>query len=103
MYTPIIRINLLTSEKELLNPQQQVSLYPNPVEGTLIIQSDLLKADQTHVQIQDLTGKQWMLLQCNSQQDATLALDCAGLPAGVYIVTIQSKNGQILHQKMVKN
>jgi hypothetical protein len=102
MYTPIIRINLLTGEREIMESKASVKLYPNPVANVLTIQSEQLKLEQTEVRIIDITGKEWLSFYCGQQTDGSLELDCSQLPKGLYVVHLKSNNGVATHHKILK-
>lgn len=69
----------------------QKKLYPNPVESTLFLDQEVQKITLT-----DLTGKV-LTTQNNSNQ-----IDMSVFQNGVYLITIETDENVVLHQKLIK-
>jgi hypothetical protein len=79
--------------------QKTVKLYPNPFTDHIII--DLDNTNETvKVDIHDLLGKQ--LYKGTFSGDHIVVEHLEGLPRGMYMITLTSKNGSKIIKKMVK-
>jgi hypothetical protein len=68
------------------------ALYPNPAHATAIVSYDLPAAAQTRVTVVDMLGRE-LLVREDGYQTAgsyTSRLETAGLPAGLYTVTLSA-------------
>ncbi|WP_192823090.1 T9SS type A sorting domain-containing protein [Rufibacter sp. LB8] len=84
----------ITSSKETL--ARNVEVYPNPVAGKFAIKTD--QAAGAHVRVTNLSGQ---TLLSTTLKTTAQEFDIAHLPAGTYILQIQSKAG-LRTQKVVK-
>jgi len=77
----------------------QLSLYPNPTKGEFYILTDKSYGN-TEIKIQDLTGKliHSTVLNLNDQK---ATVDISNVPAGVYVVTIETPEGKTT-KKLIK-
>ncbi|NLN33964.1 MAG: T9SS type A sorting domain-containing protein [Flavobacteriaceae bacterium] len=77
----------------------QLSLYPNPTKGEFYILTDKSYGN-TEIKIQDLTGKliHSTVLNLNDQK---ATVDISSVPAGVYVVTIETPEGKTT-KKLIK-
>ncbi len=66
----------------------EIECYPNPFRRHLKIQSGIALLG---VRVVDLTGKEWMKTELNSERSASL--DLSELPVGMYFVVINSEKG----------
>lgn len=71
---------------------QNLKLYPNPVPNILTISKETIEK----VTITDLTGKK-VFTQNNSNK-----IDISDLQKGIYLVTIETNDGKIETQKIIK-
>lgn len=93
---------LLNTEEELIESNLDFRLFPNPTADQTNIymtndQFQLLTRPKIH--IVDFLGRLWVtspLIGPNQE------LDLSSLPAGVYLVTVESKEGVLGSQKLVK-
>ncbi len=76
---------------------EKVTLYPNPVQSTLTLQSEMNPMNM--VVIYDLSGRQMLLEQCAHTN--TLSINTSHLPAGMYIAKIFTQVG-IAERKFMK-
>jgi len=72
--------------------QQLVSVYPNPVENTLYIQSENAVSK---VILSDMNGRK--LLELN-----TASIDMSGYAAGIYLLTVKFSDGETVVKKITK-
>ena len=77
----------------------QVLLYPNPTSANVSIDLRLLPTDRYTVQVLSLTGQTLSTALLDAGQVHELAV--AGLPAGMYVVRVQSARLS-LTQSLVK-
>jgi Secretion system C-terminal sorting domain len=80
--------------QELTEKAAQISVFPNPTKSVLNIQS----AFETSMQVVsyhlvDMNGQVIMTKINNNVQTETVSFDVANLPAGVYMVAIQTEKG----------
>jgi len=89
-------------DDELAMGIQQWELFPNPTTGQLTSVLSLNEATQLDIQVLDLMGK--TLIQQAHAQNLTheIKLDLSDLPAGVYLVQVQSELGKATKRVMVK-
>ncbi len=93
-YDVTVTIAETTSDEEIA-PANEVMLYPNPVEETLIIKT-AKEIDQ--LSVIDITGKTIFKL---TEPDAATSIDMSGLNSGIYFIRAQS-GSQIKTQKIIK-
>lgn len=70
-----------------------VSIYPNPSEGIFYLKDEIFNDKDILIEIHDLNGQ--LVYQDNQiSKSATLnyKIDIQGVPKGIYIVTLRSKN-----------
>ncbi|PHI19260.1 hypothetical protein CEQ90_13690 [Lewinellaceae bacterium SD302] len=70
------------------------SLYPNPTKGILYFQGET----PVRVELMDLTGRKVLV-----SETATNRLDISELPAGMYTLVAQLRDGQLGVSKVMKN
>ncbi|MEO0474229.1 MAG: T9SS type A sorting domain-containing protein, partial [Bacteroidota bacterium] len=90
-------VDASTSPPTSVSPEQisNILVYPNPSQSLVKIQHDL---DRPSLVLMDLNGRQLIQREAVEQQ---LVLDLAHLPKGVYILQINSKEGQRLDTRKV--
>ncbi|MCX7861417.1 MAG: T9SS type A sorting domain-containing protein [Bacteroidales bacterium] len=80
-----------------------ILIYPNPVQSTFNIDFNLSVNSNADIKIMNLNGQ--VLLQksyTNLQQGKqTLTISASGIPAGIYIISVESKDGLYLN-KLIK-
>ncbi len=81
---------------------QWLLIYPNPVRDVLLVQSLDPNFTLSELKLYDLTGR--LLYREGALQEGKLYYDIpAGqLPAGVYLLSLQSAEGQTIVEKVVK-
>jgi hypothetical protein len=82
-----------TGNETVLNASPQI--YPNPTRGQLTIDAGQLTVEK--VEIYDMQGK----IIFNVQRSTVNSIDISRLPAGIYFVRLQTRNGMFV-QKVVK-
>jgi len=73
------------------NKTIEATIYPNPSDGKIEIQSTLFESGNTNIQVFDMSGK-LLLQKVNFVRKEKTELDLTGLPNGVY--SIQLLNGE---------
>jgi hypothetical protein len=71
------------------------SIYPNPFSTSFSIQT---KATILHYGVFDVTGKQII----NTASKSALDNQVQQLTSGIYVLKLQSENGEIFKQKLIK-
>jgi trimeric autotransporter adhesin len=78
------------------------TLFPNPAKNQIIVSFTSNSAENVELTIFDLTGRE--LSVCNVQMTSSnYTLDVSSLPAGMYFIKIQCRNGTIETQKFIKD
>jgi hypothetical protein len=76
-------------------------LYPNPTSGKVIVWSEAFPIIDAEIQLTDLAGRLFIQRKYEQNLSGRLELDLGGLPAGAYMFQLMT-NGQVYHQKLVK-
>lgn len=76
----------------------EVKVYPNPVQGTLYINTN--STELKTVEVYDLTGKKLISV---TSTDAEIAVNSHELSNGVYLLKIQSATGKPVITRFIKN
>lgn len=94
LYSPGLQVNGAVLSTEEITQNQDVKLYPNPVQnGKLFIEGN---QEISVIHMYNLTGKKVLTVkQANIEN-----VDVSGLNAGMYIITIES-NQQQIHRKII--
>ncbi len=87
--------NTISSTSQL--DESQVSIYPNPAQDVLIV--DLTTIEAQELIITNVNGQ--ILKQKHSEFQDHIEVDIELLPAGIYFIQVQTKQG-VLTQKFVK-
>ncbi len=88
-------------ESDIIEPT--ISVYPNPVNGTMNVSMTSSSSSETEIQILDLTGR--IVLEeafTSSIGKKTLSIDCSHLRAGSYIVQISEGSSKIQKQIVIE-
>ena len=75
-----VKNNVLTNNFNL-------SLYPNPVKGSLSITSEELKLSDTKIHLTDVLGRSMKVIH-EVKGDKEIQIDCSSLPKGIYFATL---------------
>jgi len=91
----------ISSTPEYTPPASDVTVYPNPATETVTVDFDLKKAGYVHMDLSDLSGKQVTTIYRGSMGEGlnTFSFNAGALSAGVYVVRILDKDGNILGTK----
>jgi hypothetical protein len=76
-------------------------VYPNPFEGTLMVDLSADLPEDARVDVLDLAGRRVHSF-APKQRSGRIALDLGVLPAGIYLVHAQGAQGQALLGRVVK-
>jgi PKD repeat protein len=87
----------IKNEKQVL-PNFAFKLYPNPAKEMVSISYSL--NEKANISLYDLSGR---LLQQHTTQNIQGEWQCntSQMPAGVYIVVVQNKNGKVWQEKLI--
>jgi hypothetical protein len=86
-----VRGNLVSVEEN--SPTRPISLYPNPVKGSLTIDG---LTNKTHAEVYDKCGKLLLTRQLNTNQ-----IETGSLAEGLYFIKLTTKEGSVV-RKFVK-
>jgi hypothetical protein len=100
LYIDDINLNILTGINETLNGNQ-VSIYPNPTTGHIIVNCAALKSEGLTVGISDAVGRMVMKRNYSLPQSA-IDLDLSSLSNGIYLIHLDTSSGRIT-QKLILN
>lgn len=94
-------IGAKTEEVETLENKEDIALYPNPADNFLSIkvQKSLQIAE---IKVFDLQGKE-VLQNIKIEDKRNVVLNTESLLAGVYVVKLKTKNGEIHIKRFFKN
>ena len=87
-----------TSIEEDVTAMDYISLYPNPANDFVTIQSDEPSVSLKHIEVYDVTGRKVMSEALDGQSQE---LSVAKLLSGVYHVRVQASNGCYTNLKLV--
>lgn len=87
-----------TSVEENDAAKKAISLYPNPANDIVTIQSDDPIVSIKHVEVYDVTGRKVISKDLDGQSQE---FSIAKLPAGIYQVRVQTDNGRYNNLKLV--
>lgn len=81
-----------------------ITLYPNPGIQTTFLKLQSEKADNTTITFYDVSGRMAYRFESPVQKgDNLIKLDISDLPAGHYVVNLQSRSGLNIHKPLIKN
>lgn len=78
---------------------EDVTLYPNPGNGLLSVESARLSGE-LHLRILDLQGKELYVQDLIRQSQKAYTLDLQHLPSGIYLMELQQGN-HLLYKKLI--
>nr|MCU0347835.1 PKD domain-containing protein [Saprospiraceae bacterium] len=70
-----------------------VTVFPNPVSGTLFLRLELDSPQTLELELFDLTGRKLRSASFAAVQSDLLPLDMAGLPDGLYFLLVKTSGG----------
>lgn len=76
-----------------------LSLYPNPVKSTLNLSVD--QTELSKITLASLDGK--VIATREALNETSLQLELGNYPAGIYLITVETADGQVFRDKIVKN
>lgn len=79
--------------------ENALQLYPNPTNDILYVSLKNDNSSFTSYTLLDLQGRKWMQSAVDGRE---LELQLAPLPQGVYLLQLETKNGQQLHRRVVR-
>ncbi|MGM5471261.1 T9SS type A sorting domain-containing protein [Flavobacteriaceae bacterium LMO-SS05] len=87
-------IESLSKSDELI--EDSFKIFPNPASQKLFVKSTQIDDSQANLALYNLNGLQVRRYNLNTSYNQTHELDINGLPTGIYILHIISKNGSLL-------
>ena len=90
----------------LLKPEESsgdlnVRIYPNPAVDKVNVSIEGEVENDINIEVYDLTGKRIMNSH-NSMQDSNITLDISPIPAGIYLMKIESGNEHFSKRLIIK-
>lgn len=81
-----------------------ISIYPNPVTNQLLnIEMENTAIGEVRIDLTTVQGQQIQTVSLNPSTEKTKhQLDLSGLPAGMYIVSLQGRSGERITKKIIK-
>lgn len=76
-----------------------LTVYPNPVKATLNLSVDHL--EMSKVTLTSLDGR--IIATQDIKNETSLQLELGSYPSGIYLITVETTNGQQFRDKIVKN
>jgi hypothetical protein len=96
----IAKYGFATGLTDPFQPQQKLSLFPNPSQGRLHCQlPEAWQGLACSISLQDISGKSVLNLEYDGHTDIVLSV--SALPTGIYTLSATTPQGTI-HQKWVK-
>ena len=80
---------------------ENISLYPNPANSTVMVRSNLNRTGEAKVLVTDVRGS-ILIEQGMTPAQTEIEVDLNTLAPGVYLVSIAQENGDSFHTKLVK-
>lgn len=90
LLTGILSFNVVSNDSEI---PLQVTIYPNPFQNFIFIETSRINPQNETVQILDLNGKKWL----EKKLEPKTSIDLEYLPSGMYLIRI----GNTVH-KVIK-
>lgn len=106
---PFFRLFFLDTETDVFAIPQPVTPalyqnYPNPVHPTTVIRFDLPGSMPVTLTVTDALGREVAMLADDVRMDAgthTLSFDATGIPSGVYLYTLKTKDAIVARRMVV--
>lgn len=76
-----------------------LSVYPNPVKSTLNLSVD--NSELSKITLASLDGK--VIAIHETKNETSLQLELGNYPSGIYLITVETTDGQVFRDKIVKN
>lgn len=92
-------VTFCTSLRELADPAETLSLYPNPTNGKLILQSPALTPG-SEIHLLNPAGQ---LLEILASGDARAELNLEGYSPGLYFIRVKGHQGSVYHARLIRN
>ena len=92
-----IKVYTATAVIDLTNDANNLSVYPNPVEGIMNVKS---ATDIHSISVTNIVGQE--VLNANISSNRTAVINTLDLNSGIYVVRIVDVNGEISSKKIIK-
>lgn len=96
-----MEFSFVTTNNEVAN-FKQIQVFPNPTDGQFQIRADLNEAQNVEMQVFNLLGQLILTKQVNAVSTFQETLDLSDFPNGQYFIKVQSENGAVFSDKLVK-
>ncbi len=88
-----LRFNLITSNQELVERFETLSMFPNPTDGEFTIQGKLTEKDDVIIEVFNILGHNVLSKKLNNIKEFRQVLDLSNQAVGNYLVRIKTTNG----------
>ena len=86
-----------------MDEENQIQMYPNPAKEVLYINMEQASGGQVTVQITDLSGKEILSLQQQTQAgSSSIPVQISALSSGIYLVQVHTEAGMRYISKLTK-
>ncbi|WP_447634991.1 T9SS type A sorting domain-containing protein [Flavobacterium microcysteis] len=82
-----------------LSAAQQLTVYPNPVTSKMSLSVDNM--EMSTVTLASIDGK--IISVKDVKNETSLEMEMDHYPSGIYLLTVETVNGQVFRNKIVKN
>jgi uncharacterized repeat protein (TIGR01451 family) len=90
--TATTRVQIITAIQNNPALAQYIHLYPNPTQDQLVVDIQKLNGEKVQLKLFDLSGK---LVQAQFTSQSLTTIDVSRLPAGEYVLQVQTTAGMV--------
>jgi hypothetical protein len=80
----------------------QIQVFPNPTHGQFQVKANMDEAQNVDIQVINLLGQVILTKQINNVSTVHETIDLTNFPNGQYFIKVQSENGAVFSDKLVK-
>ncbi len=95
-----LEVSLITDASEIQNSSFAISVFPNPVTNTLVLETEIKDVSALSYNLFDIKGNQ--LLQDGIKAKKT-AISVSSLPAATYILKIMDSENLVQYYSIIKH
>ncbi len=93
----------LVSTVEIIRPDKNIRIYPNPTTGPTFIELQPgFNKDGLQIEILDVSGRRLFTKEFPEESPETLSLDLTGFDKGIYFVKITNRKNQMITKKLLR-
>ena len=96
-----VQFDFLSSDSEV-TAFNQIQVFPNPTQGQFQVRANMDEAQNVDIQVLNLLGQVILTKQINHVSTVQETIDLTNFPNGQYFIKVQSENGAIFSDKLVK-